>query len=187
MISLISARRFLAPVSLCLLAMAAASCAGKPDYDKLNANAAKLATPPHNLSAYDYPFDDDGTYRKDWVTNKNATRGKRWRPATTSPPPPQPSTPPQAPMVASSQQQLPPPPRQPTYAPPPPSITPPQAPRPSPPPAAAPKPAARYHTVAKGDTLYSISRRYGATVPQLKSTNGLTSDVIRIGQTLRLP
>lgn len=40
------------------------------------------------------------------------------------------------------------------------------------------------HVVAPGDTLYSIARRYGTTVDALKATNGLTSDVIRIGQTL---
>ncbi len=38
--------------------------------------------------------------------------------------------------------------------------------------------------VVKGDTLYSISRKYGLTVNQLKSINGLDSNEISIGQKL---
>lgn len=65
------------------------------------------------------------------------------------------------------------------YTPPPqPSYTPP----PSPPPATT-----RSHTVARGDTLWNISQRYGTSVNAIKSANGLTSDLIRIGQTLRIP
>jgi len=37
-------------------------------------------------------------------------------------------------------------------------------------------------TVKKGDTLYSISRKYGLTVDKLKSINGLDSNTISIGQ-----
>lgn len=40
-----------------------------------------------------------------------------------------------------------------------------------------PKPAV-YHHVKKGDTLYSIARRYGITVNTLKKQNKLTSDKI---------
>ncbi len=43
------------------------------------------------------------------------------------------------------------------------------------------------HTVVKGDTLFSLSRRYGTTVNAIKSANGLTSDMIQIGQTLTIP
>jgi len=43
------------------------------------------------------------------------------------------------------------------------------------------------YTVVKGDTLFSIARRNGTTVNALKSANGLSSDVIRIGQSLRIP
>ncbi|MBF0229566.1 MAG: LysM peptidoglycan-binding domain-containing protein [Desulfamplus sp.] len=40
-----------------------------------------------------------------------------------------------------------------------------------------------YHTVAKGDTLYSISKRYSTTVEQLRAMNKLTiQDSIVIGQ-----
>lgn len=40
------------------------------------------------------------------------------------------------------------------------------------------------HKVVKGDTLYSLSRRYGVTVKQLQSWNRLSSSGIKIGQNL---
>ncbi len=42
------------------------------------------------------------------------------------------------------------------------------------------------HKVVKGDTLYSISKKYGLTVDELKKINGLNSNAIDIGQTLIL-
>ena len=42
------------------------------------------------------------------------------------------------------------------------------------------------HTVAKGDTLYSISKKYGVTVEELKRYNGLSSNDISIDQILLL-
>ncbi|WP_412560709.1 LysM peptidoglycan-binding domain-containing protein [Winogradskyella sp. MIT101101] len=41
-------------------------------------------------------------------------------------------------------------------------------------------------TVSKGDTLYSIAKKNGLSVEQLKSLNGLTSNLIKVGQVLRL-
>ena len=43
------------------------------------------------------------------------------------------------------------------------------------------------HTVVKGDTLFSLARRYNTSVNAIKSANGLSSDTIRIGQTLTIP
>ena len=42
----------------------------------------------------------------------------------------------------------------------------------------------RLHTVATGDTLYNISKRYGLTVDELKALNGMTDNNIKIGQQL---
>lgn len=42
------------------------------------------------------------------------------------------------------------------------------------------------HIVQKGDTLYSISKRYNIQVEVLKSLNGLADNTISIGQKLRL-
>lgn len=43
-----------------------------------------------------------------------------------------------------------------------------------------------FHTVQKGDTLYNLARKYKTTVAALMASNGLRSDLIRIGQVLRI-
>ena len=45
----------------------------------------------------------------------------------------------------------------------------------------------RSHTVQRGDTLFNLSRRYGTTVGAIQSANGLGGDLIRIGETLKIP
>ena len=42
------------------------------------------------------------------------------------------------------------------------------------------------HIVLKGDTLYSISKKYGLTIDELKRFNGLNSNDISVGQKLSL-
>ena len=42
------------------------------------------------------------------------------------------------------------------------------------------------HVVMKGDTLYSISKRYNIDLDQLKKINGLDSSDISIGQVIYL-
>ena len=39
-----------------------------------------------------------------------------------------------------------------------------------------------FHTVAKGDTLYRLSKQYGVTVEDLKAWNNLTDNTIHVGQ-----
>ena len=60
---------------------------------------------------------------------------------------------------------------------------------PPPKPKPAPKPVTpkKYHLVVKGDTLYNISKRYGTSVPAIKSRNGLGSNTIGLGQRLVIP
>jgi hypothetical protein len=43
------------------------------------------------------------------------------------------------------------------------------------------------HTVKSGDTLYGLALRYKSSVAKIKAANGLKSDLIRPGQTLRIP
>ena len=43
------------------------------------------------------------------------------------------------------------------------------------------------YTVVKGDSLYSIAKRYGTSVEEIKKLNYLTSNNLVIGQVLRIP
>jgi len=43
------------------------------------------------------------------------------------------------------------------------------------------------YKVVKGDTLYSIARKFNTTVDELKSLNNLTNNTISIGQILKIP
>ena len=43
------------------------------------------------------------------------------------------------------------------------------------------------YSVAAGDTLWLISQRFNVTIDAIKSLNGLTSNVIHIGQILKIP
>jgi LysM repeat protein len=45
----------------------------------------------------------------------------------------------------------------------------------------------RVYTVASGDTLGAIARKFGITVQALKDANGLGNDFLRVGQQLRIP
>jgi len=55
-------------------------------------------------------------------------------------------------------------------------------------PSAPAAPSARTHTVARGDTVYAIARRYGTTVAAIMSANGLgRSAMIMPGQKLTIP
>ena len=47
-------------------------------------------------------------------------------------------------------------------------------------------PAKGTHTVRRGESLYSIARRYGTGVAELKRINGLSSNLIHPGQTLNV-
>lgn len=43
------------------------------------------------------------------------------------------------------------------------------------------------YTVQPGDTLWLLSRRYGTTVEAIRRLNGLTGDILYIGQVIRIP
>lgn len=45
----------------------------------------------------------------------------------------------------------------------------------------------KIHRVAKGETLYSISKRYGSTVADVQAENGISGTGISIGQQIRIP
>ena len=43
------------------------------------------------------------------------------------------------------------------------------------------------YAVKQGDTLYGIARKNGTSVAKIKAANGLSSDLIRPGQSLKIP
>lgn len=130
--------------------------------------------------AIDLPTDDDGRIDFDDPVEEEP------RPNPVPPPPPTstPSTgyPPVANPGNPSGNPTPQPPSQPVITPEQPVVTPP----PSAPTTNPSVPSAGYHTVARGETLYGISRRYSLTVDQLKRLNGLSNNLISIGQQLRV-
>ena len=68
---------------------------------------------------------------------------------------------------------------------PPSAATPPPVPQaPSPPPVA--KPVRKTHVVIAGDTLFSLARKYGVTVGQIRAWNNLESSTIYVGQVLTI-
>jgi AmpD protein len=50
-----------------------------------------------------------------------------------------------------------------------------------------PQPVVRTYTVKRGDTLSRIAANHNTTVVRIREANALSSDVIKIGQVLRLP
>ena len=46
---------------------------------------------------------------------------------------------------------------------------------------------AKTHTVSRGETLWSIARRHGTSVDELKRANGLSSSLLLAGQVLQIP
>jgi hypothetical protein len=44
-----------------------------------------------------------------------------------------------------------------------------------------------YHVVRRGETIYSIARRYGTTAYRIAVCNGLASYTVYVGQTLLVP
>ena len=137
------------------------------------------------------PFDQNGNYIEAWadkparqrnwarqvLVSDTSSREKAKPSSPVSPRPNKPVTKPR-PVVAS---------RQKIESKPPVAAPSPQRPKPATPkPVAKPKPATR-HTVVKGDTLYSLGRRYGTSVGAIQRANGLSGTLIKIGQRLRIP
>lgn len=50
-----------------------------------------------------------------------------------------------------------------------------------------PVPGGNYYTVKSGDSLWSIAKKLGVSVDELKSANNLTSSLLSVGQVLKIP
>ncbi len=51
----------------------------------------------------------------------------------------------------------------------------------------APAQVATVHTVVRGDSLWSIGKKYGVSVDAIKNANGLTRDIAVLGAKLQIP
>lgn len=45
----------------------------------------------------------------------------------------------------------------------------------------------KVYTVVPGDSLYILAKKYGVQIEQIQTVNGLTSDMIKVGQKLEIP
>lgn len=50
-----------------------------------------------------------------------------------------------------------------------------------------PVPGGNYYTVKSGDSLWSIAKKLGVSVDELKSANNLTNSLLSVGQVLKIP
>ncbi len=177
-------------------------------YKDVSYDPAKLKTPAgHGLDRNDYPFDESGAYRKDWVKSNTGGRDRSASPrvepaaavaaADTSAPTSAPASYPTYAEASAARSSG-------SYV------------GPAGDPAgsaasladgsgsgvelasagvssaasstAASGPAATsYHKVGSGDTLFALASKYHTSVPELKRVNGLSGDSIRAGQSLRIP
>lgn len=208
-------RRFisLAASLLCLSLGACKSAKPKSGYS----DVVDYTTPSTNLSQSEYPFDEQGNYLADVVSgkkkgskNKPAAAPQSYTETYEKPPettvastpnyetPPAATSNPYAPVYASgesgsgstaSSSKPKPKPASSTSSSKPKSSTASKS-KPKPKPAAAkpkPKSSTVSYTVKKGDTLYGLANRYGTSVSAIKKANGLSSDMLRDGRSLKIP
>ncbi|MGJ8633356.1 MAG: LysM peptidoglycan-binding domain-containing protein [Luteolibacter sp.] len=135
------------------------------------------------VAAVTGPFDSNGNYREDWVNSpekwykptKPSTKKDTETKVVKRVPAPAPVTPVIEPKVPTPQ------------------VIQPQtvvvSPKPAPPkPKPKPKPPTyNKHKVVRGDNLTKLARRYSSSVALIKKANNLKSDVIMLGQTLKIP
>ena len=135
-------------------------------------------SPDTGLAPSEYPFDESGNYREDWASGGAvADAGIYSDPVADTPPPSRPSSSSSSRSSSSSSSSS----RKSSSSSSKPKTTAKSKPK--------PKPVAKptVVTVKQGDTLTAISRRTGVSVASLKSYNGMKSDFLRAGQSLKVP
>ncbi len=51
----------------------------------------------------------------------------------------------------------------------------------------APAATAKVHTVVRGDSLWSIGKKYGVSIDSIKQANAMTRDIVVLGSKLNIP
>ena len=167
---------------------------------KLTLTPESIATPPHRMPRAEYPFDASGRYIDAWAAEGavrygrrvNTDRSDEGRNEPTAPPERRPlvipvsqssqpkpitaSRPATSPTKKSTASSTPPPPRKTTAKPTAKTTA-----------KTATKARSTSHIVKRGDSLSSLSNRYGVTIQALKKANGLKSNMISDGRKLVIP
>jgi len=148
-----------------LAAALLSSCAG-PSIKGLPRNLPVInlhgtkETPPHTMAKNEYPFDANGDYKSEWVSAGGGSSASESD--ITS--------------WRSSHGGVPTPHK---------DYTPPKKKKSSS--SSKSKSKGGSYTIKQGDSLSVIAARNGTTVAKLKAANGLKSDMIRAGKTLKIP
>ena len=183
---------------LVVIATALGACTSPQQ--KMTITSELIATPPHRMPRAEYPFDASGRYVDAWAAEGavrygrrvNTDRSDEGRNEPTAPPERRPlvipvahsgqSTPTAAnrpatsPTKKSTASSTPPPPRKTTAKPTAKTTA-----------KTAGKTRGTSHIVKRGDSLSSLSKRYGVSVQALKKANSLKSNMIRDGRKLVIP
>jgi len=164
------------PLFACLaLAALLSSCDSTPRIKGLPSRLATInlhgskETPAHAMAKNEYPVDENGDYRSEWVRGGAVadTDDSSWRSSHGGSPTPQRDyTPPARKKSTSSKSK-------------------------SKSKVASLKSKSSSkggsYTIKSGDSLSTIAARNGTTVAKLKAANGLKNDMIRAGKTLKIP
>ncbi len=54
-------------------------------------------------------------------------------------------------------------------------------------PTPTPVASAKFHTVERGDSLWSIGKKYSVSIDAIKQANGMTRDIVVLGSKLKIP
>jgi len=179
--------RLMSGLSGLLACLALASCASTKDPNTTASNEDEVV----DYTKDNYAFDSKGNYREDWVAAREGVSGVKDKPVASESPYVQEPYESSAPTVAVRSSSS--------------SSTPrtstssrssssgsssgsssrSTASRSKPKPKPKPKPS--LVTVKSGDTLYNLSKRHGVSIASIKEANGLKSDLIIDGKSLKIP
>ncbi|MBL9132936.1 MAG: LysM peptidoglycan-binding domain-containing protein [Verrucomicrobiaceae bacterium] len=116
-------------------------------------------TPPHAMAKNEYPFDENGDYKTDWVAGGGSGKPESdytsWRSSHGGEPTPHRDYSPPKKKTSSKSKSK--------------------------------SSKGGSYTIKSGDSLSVIAARNGTTVAKLKAANGLKNDMIRAGKTLKIP
>lgn len=161
---------FRAVLGLVLLLMLA-SCGSSPRVRGVPRNLPKIdlhgsaATPAHSMEKEDYPFSPSGEYLTAWASNSgregSVSDYESWQRSHGGSVSRRNPSPVRKVSSSSSKKK---------------STT-----------SSKSKGGSSSYTIKKGDTLGAIAQKHGTTVSKIKAANGMSSDFIREGKSLKIP